>query len=113
MSELGTTVVAIRSVERYPLGVLVSWTCSPATGGAASLAQATPRVELAIADSDGTRYIPLGEQASGGGRTLFGASFFGGAMPETCAGLEIAVTVSGATGADVALTSRVSFGFLA
>jgi hypothetical protein len=104
--EAGPSLVALRALERYPAGTVVTWTCSPAAGDAARLAQGVPRVELTLADAAGTEYPPLGASTSGGGRTLLGTSFFGAAPPEGVDAIEVAVAVSGATGASVPIVAR-------
>jgi hypothetical protein len=107
--ECGPSLVVVRAVEIYPHGTVVTWTCSPAAGDVARLAQGTPRATVRIDDEAGTAYTPLGESVQGGGRTLFGASFFGEAPPAEAASLQIECEVSGALGGGLALPGRASF----
>jgi len=106
--ETGTSTVVLRSVEHYPLGMCVVWTCSPGPARATALAQGAPKVELALADGDERQYPSLGSSTSGAGRTLFGASYFA-ARGDPPPWLEVTVTVSGTTGAEVGVSGRVRF----
>jgi hypothetical protein len=106
---LGSAVVVLRSLERYPRGAVVLWTCSPSQGATARLAQGTPRVTLALGDDAGTTYAPLGEATSGGGRTLFGASFFGTPVPEGVDAVQVRVAVSGTAGGEIGVEATATF----
>jgi hypothetical protein len=105
----GPSLVVIRAVEIYPSGTVVTWTCSPAGGEVAQLAQGTPRVTLRLSDEAGTTFTPLGESVQGGGRTVFGASFFGAAPTQGTSGLAIAAEVTGAMGGGLAMAGNVDF----
>jgi hypothetical protein len=107
--ECGPSLVVVRAVEIYPQGTIVTWTCSPAGSEVARLAQGTPRVTLRIGDDAGTAYTPLGESVQGGGRTIFGASFFAAAPPEGTRSLEIEADVSGALGGGLVMQGRATF----
>jgi hypothetical protein len=105
----GPSLVVIRAVEAYPSGTVVTWTCSPAGGEVARLAQGTPRVTVRISDRKGTAYTPLGESLQGGGRTIFGTSFFDAAPSEELGSLEIEADVSGALGGGIVMQGRATF----
>jgi hypothetical protein len=105
----GPSLVVVRAVEIYPTGTVVTWTCSPAGGEVARLAQGTPRVTLRVRDDAGTDYTPLGESLQGGGRTIFGASFFGAAPPQDTSELAIEAEVTGAMGGGLAMAGRADF----
>ena len=105
----GPSLVVIRAVEVYPHGTVVTWTCSPADGEVARLAQGTPRVSVRLADDEQTVYAPLGESLQGGGRTIFGTSFFDAAPPAALAAIAIEADVSGALGGGLVLSGRASF----
>jgi hypothetical protein len=107
--ECGPSLVVIRAVEIYPRGVIVTWTSSPTGSEVARLAQGTPRVAVQLADADGTGYGSLGESTQGGGRTIFGASFFGAAPSRETAELEIECEVTGALGGGIAMRGRGTF----
>jgi hypothetical protein len=107
--ECGPSLVVVRAVEIYPNGTVVTWTCSPAAGEVARLAQGTPRATVRIEDAQGTAYAPLGESVQGGGRTLFGAAFFGAAPPQGISALQIECEVTGALGGGIALPGRATF----
>jgi hypothetical protein len=107
--ECGPSLVVVRAVEIYPRGTVVTWTCSPAGSEVARLAQGTPRVTVRIADDAGTAYAPLGESIQGGGRTIFGASFFGSAPPPETTSLELEADVSGALGGGLVMQGRATF----
>jgi hypothetical protein len=107
--ECGPSLIVVRAVETYPRGTVVTWTCSPAGSEVARLAQGTPHVTLRLADDAGTDYDTLGESVQGGGRTLFGASFFGEAPPAGADGLEITGEVTGALGGGLAMHGRGRF----
>jgi hypothetical protein len=107
--ECGPSLIVVRALEIYPQGVILTWTCSPADGEVARLAQGTPRVTLRIADDEGTAYTPLGESIQGGGRTIFGTSFFGAAPPPGTASLELEGDVSGALGGGLVMQGRATF----
>jgi hypothetical protein len=104
----GPSVVVIRAVEIYPAGTIVTWTCSPAAGEVARLAHGMPRVTLRLRDDAATGYISLGESLQGGGRTIFGASFFG-AAPAATSTLMVAAEVTGAAGGAIAMTGEAAF----
>jgi hypothetical protein len=105
----GASLVVVRAIELYPSGTIVTWTCSPTGSEVARLAQGTPRVTVRLGDDRGTSYEPLGESQQGGGRTIFGASYFGAAPPREAASLEIQADVSGAMGGGVVLSGRAPF----
>lgn len=105
----GPSLVVVRAVELYPSGTIVTWTCSPAGGEVARLAQGTPRVRVRLADDVETVYSALGESLQGGGRTIFGASFFGAAPPQGTTALEIEADVSGALGGGIVMQGRATF----
>jgi hypothetical protein len=105
----GPSLVVVRAVEIYPSGTVVTWTCSPAGSEVARLAQGTPRVSVRLGDDRETAYTPLGESLQGGGRTIFGASFFGAAPPAEATALEIEADVSGALGGGLVMQGRASF----
>jgi hypothetical protein len=105
----GVSLVVVRAVEIYPSGTVVTWTSSPAGGEVARLAQGTPRVTLRLSDGAGTDYTPLGESLQGGGRTIFGASFFGAAPPKDTSELAIEAEVTGAMGGGLAMAGRAAF----
>jgi hypothetical protein len=107
--ECGPSLVVVRALEIYPQGMIVTWTCSPAGSEVARLAQGTPRVTVRVSDDSETAYAPLGESVQGGGRTLFGASFFGAAPAQDTASLEIEAEVSGALGGGITLPGRARF----
>jgi hypothetical protein len=107
--ECGPSLVVVRAVEIYPNGTVVTWTCSPAGSEVARLAQGTPRATVRIGDEAGTAYAPLGESVQGGGRTLFGASFFGAAPPPGATSLQIECEVTGALGGGLSLPGRATF----
>jgi hypothetical protein len=107
--ECGPSLVVVRAVEIYPRGTVVTWTCSPAGSEVARLAQGTPRVTVRIGDEAGTAYAPLGESIQGGGRTIFGASFFGSAPPRGTTSLELEADVSGALGGGLVMQGRATF----
>jgi hypothetical protein len=107
--ECGPSLVVVRAVEIYPRGTVVTWTCSPAGSEVARLAQGTPRVTLRIGDGAGTAYPPLGESIQGGGRTIFGASFFAAAPPPAITSLELEADVSGALGGGLVMQGRATF----
>jgi hypothetical protein len=103
--EVGTATVVLRSLEVYPQGLALLWTCSPSTGSVARLAQGVPRVRVTL----GEGRDPLGEATSGGGRTLFGTAFFAGGLDDGSAAVDVTLEVSGTTGADVAVVAQVAF----
>lgn len=105
----GPSLVVVRAVELYPSGTVVTWTCSPAGSEVARLAQGTPRVNVRVSDDRETVYTPLGESLQGGGRTIFGASFFGAAPPRGTSALEIEADVSGALGGGLVMQGHASF----
>jgi hypothetical protein len=105
----GPSLVTVRAVEIYPSGIIVTWTCSPSDGEVARLAQGTPRVAVTLRDDGDTEYTPLGESLQGGGRTVFGASFFGAAPPAGVTSLEIEAGVTGAAGGGIVMTGRATF----
>jgi hypothetical protein len=105
----GPSLVVIRALELYPSGTVVTWTCSPAGSEIARLAQGTPRVSVRLSDDEETDYTPLGESLQGGGRTIFGASFFGAAPPPATTSLEIEAHVSGALGGGLVMQGRAAF----
>ena len=107
--ECGPSLVVVRAVETYPRGTVVTWTCSPAGSEIARLAQGTPHLTVRLADRAGTDYAPLGESVQGGGRTLFGASFFGAAPPPGTDELIIEGEVTGALGGGLAMRGRGTF----
>jgi hypothetical protein len=107
--ECGPSLVVIRAIEIYPRGIVVTWTSSPAGSEVARLAQGTPRVTVTISDADETDYPSLGESTQGGGRTIFGASFFGAAPPAGTGELEIECAVTGALGGGIAMRGRERF----
>jgi hypothetical protein len=107
--ECGPSLVVVRAVEIYPNGTVVTWTSSPAASEVARLAQGTPRATVRIDDEAGTAYTPLGESVQGGGRTLFGASFFGASPPPEATSLQIKCEVTGALGGGLVLPGRASF----
>ena len=107
--ECGPSLVVVRAVEIYPNGTVVTWTCSPAANEVARLVQGTPRATVRIGDREDSVYTPLGESVQGGGRTLFGASFFGAAPPQGAASLEIEAEVTGALGGGLVLPGRATF----
>jgi hypothetical protein len=107
--ECGPSLVVVRAVEVYPTGTVVTWTCSPAAGEVARLAQGTPRVTVRLADDQDTVYAPLGESLQGGGRTIFGASFFDAAPAAAAASLEIEADVRGALGGGIVMSGRATF----
>jgi hypothetical protein len=96
----GPSALVVRSLERYPLGVALLWTHSPGPARSALLAQGTPRVTVALSDDLGTAYAPLGDSSAGGGRTVFGASYFSARASADPAWVEAALTVTGATGGE-------------
>ena len=105
----GPSLVVIRAVELYPSGIVVTWTCSPAGSEVARLAQGTPRVTVRVSDDTTTGYTPLGESLQGGGRTIFGASFFDASPADATAALEIEAEVTGALGGGLAMQGRAAF----
>lgn len=105
----GPSLVVARAIEIYPQGVIVTWTCSPASGEVARLAQGTPRVAVRISDGAGTSYTPLGESVQGGGRTIFGASYFAATLPQGATALELEADVSGAAGGGIVMQGRATF----
>jgi hypothetical protein len=109
--ECGPSLVVVRAVEIYPSGTIVTWTCSPAGSEVARLAQGTPRVTVRLADEQETVYTPLGESLQGGGRTIFGASFFDAAPSPALESLEIEADVSGALGGGIVMSGRATFPF--
>ena len=107
--ECGPSLVVVRAVEIYPAGTVVTWTCSPAASEIARLAQGTPRVGIRLSDGLDTAYGPLGESLQGGGRTIFGASFFGAAPPHGTTELVIAADVTGALGGGLVMHGHAAF----
>jgi hypothetical protein len=105
----GASLVVVRAVEIYPSGTIVTWTCSPTGSEVARLAQGTPRVTVRLGDEQETVYTPLGESLQGGGRTIFGASFFDAAPAQALASLEIEADVSGALGGGIVMSGRTTF----
>jgi hypothetical protein len=105
----GPSLVVVRAVETYPRGTVVTWTCSPAGSEVGRLAQGTPHLTLRLADDAGTDYLSLGGNVQGGGRTLFGASFFGAAPPAGTGELVIEGEVTGALGGGLAMVGRGTF----
>jgi hypothetical protein len=107
--ECGPSLVVVRAVEIYPSGTIVTWTCSPAGSEVSRLAQGTPRVNVRLGDTQETVYTPLGESLQGGGRTIFGASFFDAAPSTELESLEIEADVSGALGGGIVMSGRARF----
>jgi hypothetical protein len=107
--ECGPSLVVVRAVEVYPSGTIVTWTCSPAGSEVARLAQGTPRVIVRLTDDQETVYAPLGESLQGGGRTIFGASFFDAAPSPARTSLEIEADVRGALGGGIVMSGRATF----
>jgi hypothetical protein len=105
----GPSLVVIRAVEVYPSGTVVTWTCSPAGSEVARLARGTPRVTVRLGDDQETTYTPLGESQQGGGRTIFGAAYFGAAPPAQARSLELEADVSGALGGGLVMSGRATF----
>ena len=67
---------------------------------AARLRRVHPRVTVALSDDLGTAYAPLGDSSAGGGRTVFGASYFAARASADPAWVEAELTVAGATGGE-------------
>jgi len=105
----GSAVVVLRALEVYPRGAAGEHVQVTAAGQVAQLAQGVPRVELALADGAGTAYEPLGQSSAGAGRTVFGTSFFAAAPPGGVESVEVTVSVSGTSGADVPIVVAVAF----
>ena len=77
--------------------------------GRAARAGHAPRDRAGSRMSKGTAYTPLGESLQGGGRTIFGASFFGAAPPQGTSALQIECEVTGALGGGIALPGSATF----
>jgi hypothetical protein len=70
-------------------------------------------VTVRLADEQQTVYTALGESLQGGGRTIFGASFFDAAPSPALASLEIEADVSGALGGGIVMSGRATFPLVA